>query len=80
MLAFAWAMGTSPSVATCLLSKDPAIRELQTLVDKDAARALKQVRARLQSLEHARQPDAQALQRLRGGRAHQQEYSADQCH
>jgi diguanylate cyclase (GGDEF)-like protein len=64
MLAFAWAMGASPSFATCLLSKDPSIRELQTLVDKDAAPALKQVRARLQSVEHAQQPDAQLLASL----------------
>jgi diguanylate cyclase (GGDEF)-like protein len=64
MLATAWTMGTAPSFATCLLSKNPAIRELQTLVDKDAARALKQVAARLQPLEHAPQPDVQLLASL----------------
>src|ERR1700682_4436471 len=57
VLAIAWAMGASPSFATCLVSNDPAVRELQTLVDKDAARALKQVRTRLQSLVIAPQPD-----------------------
>src|SRR6266446_3281951 len=61
MLATAWTMGAAPSFATCLVSKDPDVRELQTLVDKDAARALKQVAARLQPLEQAPQPDAQLL-------------------
>jgi diguanylate cyclase (GGDEF)-like protein len=60
----AWTMGASPSFATCLVSKDPVIRELQTLVDKDAARALKQVETRLQSLEHAPRPDEQLLASL----------------
>src|ERR1700692_408179 len=64
MLAIAWAMGPAPSFATCLVSKDPAIRELQTLVDKDAARALKQVTARLQSLKLAPRPDVQLLASL----------------
>jgi diguanylate cyclase (GGDEF)-like protein len=64
MLAIAWAMGAAPSFATCLISKDPAIRELQTLVDKDAARALKQVAARLQPLEHEPHPDLQLLASL----------------
>src|ERR1700736_5221119 len=64
MLALVSAMAATPSFAICLVSKDPAIRELQTLVDKDAARALKQVGARLQSLEHAPQPDAQLLASL----------------
>jgi diguanylate cyclase (GGDEF)-like protein len=57
-------MGASPSFATCLVSKDPVIRELQTLVDKDAARALKQVKARVQSVEHAPRPDEQLLASL----------------
>src|SRR5260370_37427018 len=64
MLATAWTMDAAPSFATCLVSKDPAIRELQTLVDKDAARALKQVVTRLQPLEHAPQPDLQLLASL----------------
>jgi diguanylate cyclase (GGDEF)-like protein len=41
------------------MSADPAIRELQTLVDKDATRALQQVSTQLQSLERAPQVDAQ---------------------
>jgi diguanylate cyclase (GGDEF)-like protein len=52
-------MGSSPALATCLISADPAIRELQTLVDKDATRALQQVLTQLQSLERAPQVDAQ---------------------
>jgi diguanylate cyclase (GGDEF)-like protein len=64
MLALAWAMAASPSFAICLVAKDPAIRELQTLVDQDAVRALKQAGTRLQSLEHAPQPDAQLLASL----------------
>jgi diguanylate cyclase (GGDEF)-like protein len=60
----AWTMGATPSFAICLVSKDPAIRELQTLVDKDASGALKQVAARLQPLEHALQPDVQLLASL----------------
>src|SRR5260370_32391868 len=64
MLAIISAMAASPSFATCLVSKDPAIRELQTLVDKDAARVLKRVATRLQSLEHAPLPDVQLLASL----------------
>jgi diguanylate cyclase (GGDEF)-like protein len=61
---FAWAAGSSPSLATCLISGDPAIRKLQILVDEDATRALKQVRSQLEPLEHAPQPDAQRLASL----------------
>jgi len=64
LLAIAWTMGAAPSFATCLLSKNPAVRELQTLVDKDAARALRRLAARLQSLELAPQPDVQLLAAL----------------
>src|SRR5579863_8341600 len=64
IFATAWTMGAAPSFATCLVNKDPAIRELQTLVDQDAARALKQVAMRLQPLEHAAQPDVQLLASL----------------
>jgi diguanylate cyclase (GGDEF)-like protein len=64
VLAIAWAMGASPSFATCLVSNDPAVRELQTLVDKDAARALKLVRTRLQSLVIAPQPAVRLLASL----------------
>jgi diguanylate cyclase (GGDEF)-like protein len=69
MPAIVLAMAASPSFATCLMNKDPAIRELQTLVDQDAARALKQVGTRLQSLEHARRPDVQLLASLYGVQA-----------
>jgi diguanylate cyclase (GGDEF)-like protein len=62
-------MRASPSFAICLISEDPLIRELQTLVDKDAARALEQVKTRLQSLEHAGQPDAQLRASLYGVQA-----------
>jgi len=64
LLAIAWTMGAAPSFATCLLSKNPAVRELQTLVDKDAARALRQLAALLQPLELAPQPDVQLLAAL----------------
>jgi len=64
MLAIAWILGAPRSFAACLMSKDPAIRELQTLVDKDAAQALKQVQARLQSLEYAPQTNVQLLAAL----------------
>jgi diguanylate cyclase (GGDEF)-like protein len=58
MLASAWAAVPSPALASCLISADPAIRELQALVDKDATRALRQVGTQLQLLEGA--PDADA--------------------
>jgi diguanylate cyclase (GGDEF)-like protein len=64
MLALAGSMAASPSFAICLVSKDPAIRELQILVEKDAAQAVKQAGTRLQSLEQAVRPDAQLLAAL----------------
>ena len=64
ILACASAFGPAPARANCLISADPAIRELQTLVDQDAKRALKQVQARLDLLEHAARPDAQQLAAL----------------
>jgi diguanylate cyclase (GGDEF)-like protein len=64
MLASAWAMLPSPAVATCLTSADPAIRELQTLVDKDATRALQQVGTQLQLQESAPAADAPRLAAL----------------
>jgi diguanylate cyclase (GGDEF)-like protein len=63
-LALAWAIAPSPVLATCLVSADPVIRELQTLVDRDANRALQQVQARLKPLEHASRPDAKQLAAL----------------
>ena len=64
MLASAWAMAPSPALATCLLSTDPAIRELQTLVDQDATRALQQIRTQLQLLEGAPAADARRMASL----------------
>jgi diguanylate cyclase (GGDEF)-like protein len=57
-------MTASPSVASCLASGDPGIRDLQTLVDKDATRALKQVANRLRPLELTPYADAQRMAAL----------------
>ena len=57
-------MSASPARAICIGSADPAIRELQALVDKDAARALTQVAARLQAAEHAPNPDTRFMASL----------------
>jgi diguanylate cyclase (GGDEF)-like protein len=62
-------MGSSPAFATCLISADPAIRELQTLLDKDATRAVQQVQIQLQSVERAPQLDAQRTASLYGVQA-----------
>jgi diguanylate cyclase (GGDEF)-like protein len=63
-----FACGILPSPASasssCLISADPAIRELQDLVDTDAARAVKKVRTQLDALERAPQTDAQRLASL----------------
>jgi diguanylate cyclase (GGDEF)-like protein len=64
VLPAAWAIAPAPAVATCLVSPDPAIRTLQTLVDQDAAKALKQVQAQLEPLERSATPDAQLLAAL----------------
>jgi hypothetical protein len=64
MLASAWAAAPSPALATCLVSTDPAIRELQTLVDKDATRALQQVGTQLQLLKGAPDTDARHVASL----------------
>jgi diguanylate cyclase (GGDEF)-like protein len=56
VLALGW--NSPPLLAACLQSDDPAIRDLQTLVDKDAARALRLVDSRLRDLEHAPKPAA----------------------
>jgi diguanylate cyclase (GGDEF)-like protein len=64
MLASAWAMVPSPALAACLISADPAIRELQTLVDKDATRALQEVGTQLQLLDGAPVADAPRLASL----------------
>ena len=64
ILAGAWTCLPSPAGATCLISTDPLIRELQTLVDTDAARALRQVRMQLDAVEKASRPDTQRLAAL----------------
>ncbi|MGB6308528.1 MAG: hypothetical protein WBF89_12075, partial [Steroidobacteraceae bacterium] len=64
VLALAWAMVPPPARAICFLSADPAILELQTLVDKDATRALKQAAAGLQAAQRSPRPDAQHLASL----------------
>jgi diguanylate cyclase (GGDEF)-like protein len=64
VLLFAWTLSSSPARATCLISADPAIHELQTLVEMDAARALKRLQIELAPLEHAPQPDAKRLASL----------------
>src|SRR5271168_3542331 len=63
---FACAILPSPASASssCLISTDPAIRELHDLVDTDAARAVKKVRTELNVLERAPQTDAQRLASL----------------
>src|SRR5882672_3780026 len=60
----AWALLPSQVSATCLISTDPLIRELQTLVDTDAARALRQTRMQLDVLQRAPRPDARRLAAL----------------
>src|SRR5277367_2307433 len=64
LLAFSWAMRPSPALANCLVSADPAIRELQTLVDQDAERALKQEQMMAAPMEREAQPDANRLASL----------------
>jgi diguanylate cyclase (GGDEF)-like protein len=63
-LAIAWAASPAPARAICLISADPGIHELQTLVDKDAARALKQVGTRLRAAQQAPQPEPRLLASL----------------
>lgn len=57
-------MHPSPAQASCLASDDPAIRELQTLVDQDAARAVKRVQTIVGPLEHESAPDVNRLASL----------------
>src|SRR5580692_9546136 len=64
VLAIAWAATAAPARAICLISADPGIRELQTLVDEDAARALKQVGTRLRTAQQAPQPEVRLLASL----------------
>jgi diguanylate cyclase (GGDEF)-like protein len=64
MLASVWVMSSAPALATCLISANPAIRELQILVDKDATRALQQVATQLQLLEGAPNTDTERMASL----------------
>jgi diguanylate cyclase (GGDEF)-like protein len=69
MLPAAWAMAPAPASAACLVSADRAIARLQALVDHDAAKALKQVQAQLEPLEHTATPDTKLLAALYGVQA-----------
>ena len=69
MLAAAWAIAPAPALATCLVSADPAVRALQVLVDQDASKALKQVQAQLEPLEHSAAPDKELQAALYGVQA-----------
>jgi len=51
-------------LAGCIAGADPTIRELQILVDKDAARALNQAQIKLQATKLAPRPDPQRLASL----------------
>jgi diguanylate cyclase (GGDEF)-like protein len=64
ILVCAWALLPSAASATCLISTDPSISELQTLVDADAALALRQVRMQLDTLDKAPSPDTRRLAAL----------------
>jgi diguanylate cyclase (GGDEF)-like protein len=64
VLAIAWAASPAPAGAICLISADPGIQELQSLVDKDAARALKQVATLLRAAQQAPQPEPQFVASL----------------
>jgi diguanylate cyclase (GGDEF)-like protein len=68
-LGLAWAFGCAPAFAGCIASADPVIRELQTLIDKDAARALQQAQTQSQAMllapgRLAPRPDPQRLAAL----------------
>jgi hypothetical protein len=64
LLALAWMMGSTPALASCFLNPDPTIGELETLVSKDAAKALKRATTAVQALQRQRQPDAQRIAAL----------------
>jgi diguanylate cyclase (GGDEF)-like protein len=70
MLAIVCLADSAPAFAYCLTSADPAILELQLLVDEDAQRALKQAQIRLQIAQHAPQPDARLIASLYAVQAH----------
>src|ERR1700679_4002835 len=70
MLGIVFLADPAPAFAYCLTSADPAILELQLLVDEDAQRALKQAQIRLQIAQHAPQPDAPLIASLYAVQAH----------
>jgi diguanylate cyclase (GGDEF)-like protein len=63
-LAIACAASPASARAVCLISADPGIHELQTLVEKDPARALKQAGTRLLAAQRAPQPELRLLASL----------------
>jgi diguanylate cyclase (GGDEF)-like protein len=61
----ALALACSPGArAICVASPDPAIRELQALVDRDATQALNEVQIKMQPLQSAGQTDSHRLAAL----------------
>jgi diguanylate cyclase (GGDEF)-like protein len=61
LLAAAWTIAPSRALGSCLVSADPAIRELQALADQNAVKALKQVQAQLEPLERSAKTDIKQL-------------------
>jgi diguanylate cyclase (GGDEF)-like protein len=66
MLFAASALTALPAAAACLPSSDPGIRELQTLVNRDAKQALAQVQTMLDFDTKLPHPNAQRLASLYG--------------
>jgi diguanylate cyclase (GGDEF)-like protein len=64
MLFAAWAFAAMPAAAACLPSADAGIRELQTLVNRDAKAALAKVQTQLDFESKLPQPNAQRLASL----------------
>ena len=62
--AAAWTLAARPAAAACLPNADPAIRELQMLVDQDANAALKKVAGAAEDGIGSAYPDAQRLASL----------------
>jgi diguanylate cyclase (GGDEF)-like protein len=63
-LLLSWALSSQPAAAACLPNADPAIRELQILVDQDANAALKKVALLLKAELTALMPSSQRLASL----------------
>lgn len=64
VLALALLVGATAASADCLVSADSSIRDLQSLVGQDAARALQEVQLQLDPLERAPLPDPHRLAAL----------------